>query len=381
MPLSPMNLTPPDFWLSSGYALLDRTTDGYLLVTDDYLRHLLGRPEIAPIAASCSAEVALHEGLLQTPRRTVSADELAALQDRDAADNYAVWLRFRARLLAKQTLEASYMALFEGAGVDVPPVLVQQLTQTLLRHVLAPQPGGGREEHARPRGGAVTNADEVASADAVANVDAVAIDARAAEMLFRPQKISILEDGVVMAADEDTVERHATSGGFGSLGELLKQGGVPLRSVDLDVLGNDNAGIYWDRSEAFDLVVSLNHGQPALQALCHVMERWIAHFLGVAVRIQTDREIVDSQWVWHVGLDAQASSVLNDLYNGLDVGEDRMRRLLCLFRLEFCDPGDMRADLAGRPVYLAMAMDAQGRLKLKPQNLLLNLPLNTRVSA
>ena len=31
--------------------------------------------------------------------------------------------------------------------------------------------------------------------------------------------------------------------------------------------------------------------------------------------------------------------------------------------------------IAGRPVYLAMAMDAEHRLKLKPQNLLLNLPL------
>jgi hypothetical protein len=35
----------------------------------------------------------------------------------------------------------------------------------------------------------------------------------------------------------------------------------------------------------------------------------------------------------------------------------------------------MRPALAGRPVYLAMAVDRENRLKLKPQNLLLNLPL------
>jgi hypothetical protein len=35
----------------------------------------------------------------------------------------------------------------------------------------------------------------------------------------------------------------------------------------------------------------------------------------------------------------------------------------------------MREQIAGRPVYLAMAMDAEQRLRLKPQNLLLNLPL------
>jgi hypothetical protein len=48
---------------------------------------------------------------------------------------------------------------------------------------------------------------------------------------------------------------------------------------------------------------------------------------------------------------------------------------LCLFELRFANAADMRPAIAGRPVYLAMAMDAQSRLKLKPQNLLVNLPL------
>ena len=206
----------------------------------------------------------------------------------------------------------------------------------------------------------------------------LAMQARAAEMLFRTQKISVLDDGAVMAADDETVERHALSAGFGTVGELLKQGGMPLRSVDLDVLGEENAQAYWARSGHFDWVVSLNRGQPALNALCRVLERWIAHFLRVEVKVQTDREIVDEHWVWHAGLDAQASSILNDLYTGAEVGEDRMRRLLCLFRLDFVNPGDMLAEVAGRPVYLAMAMDEHNRLKLKPQNLLLNLPLARR---
>ena len=106
-----------------------------------------------------------------------------------------------------------------------------------------------------------------------------------------------------------------------------------------------------------------------------MLERWIAHFLGVAVTIEPKREIDDERWVWHVGLDAEASALLNDLYNRVDVDEERMGRLLCLFELRFANPADMRPAIAGRPVYLAMAMDAQSRLKLKPQNLLLNLPL------
>ena len=37
-----------------------------------------------------------------------------------------------------------------------------------------------------------------------------------------------------------------------------------------------------------------------------------------------------------------------------------------LFRLEFADRDAMRPAIAGRPVYLAMAMDEGARLKLKP---------------
>jgi hypothetical protein len=347
-----------NFWPSSGYELLDIDANGHLLVTDAFLRHLLSRPEIAPIADSCANEIALHTSLDGDPRRAVPAEVLAGVADKDAADNYAVWLRFRDKLLAKPTLEACYMALFQGEGVDVAPVLVQQLTQILLRHVLE----------------AAKLPTQAANVTQAVN----AMQARVAELLFRAQKVSILEDGAVMAADDETVERHALSGGFGSIGELLKQGGLPVRSVDLDVLSADNLDAYWPRSEFFDMVISLNHGQASLDALCRVLELWIKHFLQVEVRIQTDKEIVDEHWVWHVGLDAQANSILNDLYTGVEVSEERHRRLMCLFRLEFVNPADMLAAVAGRPVYLAMAMDEKNQLKLKPQNLLLNLPLAQR---
>jgi hypothetical protein len=46
-----------------------------------------------------------------------------------------------------------------------------------------------------------------------------------------------------------------------------------------------------------------------------------------------------------------------------------------LFKLRFANPDDMRADVRGKTVYLGLAMNEQGLLKLKPQNLLLNLPL------
>jgi hypothetical protein len=331
-----------DFWSTCGYRLLAHGADGRLTLTDDFLRASLLRPELAPVPESCSAELALHDRLVKVPRAAVPAAELAAIADSDARENYAIWVRFRGRLTAAPSIEAAYLALFRD-GVDVPPLFVQQLTQILLRHILG--------EAAEP------------------------LHARAAEMLYRPQKIAVTEDGAVMAADEEAVELFATTGGFGNLGELLKQNRTPLRTVDLDVLDGDNAESYWDRDERHDLAVSLNRGRPALDALCRVLERWVAHFTGAAVTIKPEREIDDRRWVWHVGLDAEASALLNDLYNRVDVDDDRMGRLLCLFALDFADPADMRPAIAGRPVYLAMAMDRDQRLRLKPQNLLLNLPL------
>jgi hypothetical protein len=287
--------------------------------------------------------------LLRTPSRRAqpgawaAPGAIAASPDADARENYRIWLRFRDRLAAADSLESAYIGLFRGEGVDVPPLFVAQLTQIVLRHILG--------ERADP------------------------LAARAAEMLFRPQKVAVTDDGAVMAADEVTVETYADTGGFGSLGELLARNKTPMRTIDLDVLSDENASIYWDRDERHDLSVSLNRGRPALAALTRVMEDWIAHFLGVKVSIRTEREIEDAHWRWHVGLDAEASAILNNLYNRQPIDEARMGRLLCLFRMDFDNPADMRPALAGYPVWLAMAMDEHDRLRLKPQNLLMNLPL------
>ena len=335
-----------NYWPLCGYTFLETNTAGHLVVPDDFLRFLLERPELAPMETYCAAEINLHQYLLENPRSEIQPDQLGSLQDADARDNYAVWLRFRQRILAHPTLEASYLALFQGNGVDVPPLLVHQISQILLRHILQD--------------------------------DATAMQVRIAEMFFRTQKITVLDDGVVMAADEETVERLATQSSFGTLGDLLQKGGIKIKSVDLDVLQPESADEYWSRSENFDWAVQLNHGQPALAALCDVMSRWIEHFLGVSVRIQTEKDIDDDQWVWHVGLDAKASGVLNALYQGEEVDAEKMERMLCLFSMHFLEPNDMSAQIRGKPVYLAMAMDAENRLKLKPQNLLMNLPLAKR---
>jgi hypothetical protein len=332
----------PEFWRSTGYELLDRRDDGMLAVTDAFLAAYLARPEMAPVPESCNAERALHKALLAEPKRMVTPVNIVAIKDRDARENYQVFVRFRDWLVKHETVESAYLAMFRADAVPFPALFVDQLAAVILRGILE----GGDD----------------------------AFRARAGEVFYRAQQVSI-DAGTILAADAETVEMHAKSGGLGSLGRLVVEAGTKPRSVELDVLTPENAGFYWARSERFDTVLDISFTRPGLDALCRVLEAWVVHFLGADVAIQPVQQIRDERWSWHVGLDSEASAILNDMYNGVAVGEERMYRVLSLFRLEFRDPALMLPRVAGRPVYLAMAMNEEKRLRLKPQNLLVNLPL------
>jgi hypothetical protein len=331
----------PDFWESCGYRSLERDGDGRLVVTDDFLRGYWQRPELAPVESSCSRERALHAALVANPRRAVGAEDIAALADPDARENYAVMLRFRERLAQAPSLEAFYAGLFRD-DVTVPPVFVRHVVQLILRNILDGETDG--------------------------------LKARAAEVFHRDQRVTV-EQGAVMLADAEVVEMHAEGGGLGTVGALLREGKVPARTLELEVLDTPSAAEYWKRDERHDTVLCLSPTHAGCAAFCRVLEAWIAHFHRTTVRITPVREIPDEEWVWHVGLDAEATAILNDVYRGGDPDEERLRRIVGLFRLEFEDPADMRADVAGRPVFLGLAMTAEGELRMKPQNLLVNLPL------
>lgn len=334
----------PDFWPSCGYHLLRKGADGRLVVTDDYLRLYYARPELAPVAESCAAERALHASLVADPRREVAEKEIAALADTDARENYRVMLRFRGELLAATSLESFYAGLFQR-DIAVPPDFIHHTAQVILRGILDGAGDG--------------------------------LEARAAELFFRKQRVS-LNDGAIMLADDETVEMHASGGGFGSLGRLLQEGQTPARAVELDVLDDKSAGRYFERDERYDTVLNLNYGGAGAAALCRTLERWIAHFHGVRAALKPVREIPDDEWLWHVGLDAEATAMLNELYNGGEVEEARMKRVIGLFRADFRDPVVLRPEVAGAPVFLGLAMAPDGTLRMKPQNLLMNLPLARR---
>ena len=354
----PAVLPLDDFWPASGFSHLQRNPRGWLIPTDGYLRLFLARPELALVEESCAAEIALHGALLDNPRKGVSETQIRALQDDDAASNYRHFVAFRDALLAAGTLEGWYLGALRAGIVNLPPLFLDLVTQACVRNIL----------------------------DGVQDAQVL----RAGELLFRPQRIHS-QDGQVLCGDQTVLDLLNETGGLGDIGRLLTQSNAPLREVSLEVLTDANAPRYWPNSDRHNFLLDLTHevsndlshglvltmtrARSGLKALARVLEAWVAHFLGVQVAIRPEQKIEDTNWRWHVGLDAESSALLNDLYEDRPVEAARTQRLVSLFRLTFADPQEMRADVAGKPVYLGLAMTADKLIKLKPQNLLLNLPL------
>jgi Family of unknown function (DUF6352) len=278
---------------------------------------------------------------MESPRTAVSEKDLAQIEDGDARDNYRIILGFRKKLLDAGTVEGCYMSLFK-APVDVPPMFVDQLAHVILRNLL-----DGCDDPLR---------------------------VRAAEVFFREQKATI-QEGHVLLADLETVQMHASGNRYGSVGRLIVEAQGDLGSVDLDVLDRANAALYWERESRHDTVISLTYGRAALDALCRVIEAWVFHFLRTKVQVKPLRKIEEAHWAWHIGLDAESTAILNELWSGAQIEQGRMRNILAIFALQFDDPAAMRTDIRGRTVYLALSCE-DGVVRMKPQNLLTNLPVH-----
>jgi hypothetical protein len=331
-----------EFWKSAGLHLVTRNDSGWLTVTPDYLRAYYTRPEIHPTDESCPAEHALFEKLMTEPFAAVAPGELDAIQDQDTADNYRVVLRFRDHLAAHGTLEAAYAKLFSGEPIAIPPIFIDQLVHVILCSILKD----------------VTDPMQL----------------RAAELFFREQAVTVGDDQL-MLADQEIVEMRAKEADVGILGQLLTDPDAAAREVTLDVLTEENKDLYWARSDQFDTAIDFRFTQPAPDALGRVIEAWIAHFLQVRTRVQAMQSIRDESWSWHIGCDAESSRIFNALYNGEDVAEDDLYKIVALYRLEFLNPEDAMDTLQGKPIYLGLAMNDDKKLIFKPQNFLTNLPL------
>lgn len=327
-----------EFWVSSGHLLLDRSADGLLVLTDDFLRAFLARPELMPPEEACDAERALHARLLAEPRAEVDPKGLA---DADAVENWQVFLRFRDALVSAPSIEAAYLRLVRGDVSGVPPLFMTQLVHVILRNALH------------------------------GSNDAATV--RAAELFFRPQRVTF-HDGHVLLADAEAIEVHERQRQASPLLAML----APAPVEELVVLTDENADSYWGRSDAFDMVFDLGRAAIGTEpggrdGLGRAIGVWLRHMLGLECVIDPLPAITDPDWRWFVGLDSEATRIGNALWRGEEVaGADR---LLALYRMVPAAGAPIQPDMVDRPIYLMLAAGSEGKLRFKPQNLLVGLPL------
>jgi hypothetical protein len=325
-----------DFWLASGHHLVDRDAGGGLVATDEFVKAYLARPERAPPPEACAAERALHAALLAEPRRAVASGEIAAIADPDARENWQVMLSFRDLLLSQRTIEAAYLDIVRR-GLKVPHLFINQLVHVILRNAL----------------------DDCSDPYVL----------RAAELFFRPQRMT-LHEGSLIAADEETIAGKNDA----PVSPLVSMLGIPAEAA-IDVMYDNNASHYFEHSDQFHVALDLTAGRGGLQALARAIERWIEHLLAVKVTVEPFTEMRDENFSWYVGLDAEATRIGDALWNGEDLSETVQSRVVGLFRLTFNDPEVVIDRVKGEPVYLILAMDQDKILRLKPQNLVTGLPI------
>jgi hypothetical protein len=331
-----------DFWLSCGHHLLDRDAGGGLVVTDEFLKVYLARPELAPPPEACVVEKTLHAALMADPRRAVAADEISAIADADARENWQVMIAFRDRLTRHKTLEAAYLDIAR-TGARVPHIFLNQLVHVILRNVLE-----GCQD---------------------------AFVLRAGELFFRTQRMT-LHDGSLIAADEETIAGTSQT----PTSPLVSMLGIPAEA-EIDVISDDNADHYFEHSDQFHVAIDLTAGRRGLVALAEVVRRWIAHLLGVEVAVEPLTELRDAKFTWYVGLDQDGSKLGDTLWNGDELDEAAAARVVGLFALTFRDQDVALTKVKGDPVYLILAMTGDKLLRLKPQNLLTGLPIRQLESA
>ena len=323
-----------EFWVSSGHQLARRAEGGGLIATQELLAAWLARPELAPPPEACEAERALHARLCAAPRDLVAAENVAALADPDARENWAQFLAFRDLLTATPTLEAAFLKLFAGK-VTLAPVFVEQLTHLIARNAL-----DGEEDP---------------------------FELRAAELFFRPQVGSLVE-GALILADAETVQ---TLGKPASPLQAMFAGGAS--EAQIDVMTGDNAWTYWSRSDAFAMALPIGAEPRARAGLARAMTLWVRHLTGLDVEIEPAARFEAQDWRWFVGLDQEGTAIGDRLWRGAPAKTDA-ERIVALFVARLADDPRLEREKTARPFPLILGMSAAKSLRMKPQNLIFGLP-------
>ncbi len=335
-----------EFWVASGHHLTRRADHGGLVATPELIMAYLARPELMPPADACEPERNLHASLLADPLRPVSKADIAALADADARENWTFMMNFRDRLIAAPSLEAAYVSLARNGASDVPPIFLSQLCHLILRNALE----GCDDPYTL----------------------------RAAELFYRSQQATVHE-GTLLLADAEVIEaqQHAQHDMHSSPLTAMLQAKA---FGEMDVMDDDNAWTYWSRSDAHAMVMNIGGNPKARAGLCRVIERWIAHLMGVSVKVEAVVSIEDRDWRWFVGLDSDGTRIGNALWNGAALDSDAAERVVALMRLDIEDARLVDERVGVRPVYLILAMGADKVVRLKPQNLVAGLPLASQAN-
>jgi hypothetical protein len=278
------------------------------------------------------------------PRRAVEPDEIAAMVDADARENWELILGFRDRLLAHPTLEAAYVHLVRHGVGHTPPLFLNQLVHVILRNAL-----DGCDDPYMLRAG---------------------------ELFFRPQRVTVHE-GSLLLADEEKIEGSKPAGQPGSVSPLVGMLGLD-RTSELDVLVDDNAGHYWARSDNFDYVLDLTGGRRGVRALGQVIERWVDHLLAIPVDVEPLTALQDAAFDWYVGLDAEGTRLGDALWRGDEIDAAMQASLVALLQLNVRDPALIDPKLGREPAYLILGSTPEKVVRLKPQNLVIGLPIPGR---
>jgi hypothetical protein len=330
-----------EFWVASGHHLTRRADHGGLVATPELIMAYLARPELMPPADACEAERNLHAGLLADPLRPVSKADISALADADARENWTFMMNFRDRLIAAPSLEAVYVSLARNGAADLPPIFLSQLCHLILRNALE----GCDDPYTL----------------------------RAAELFYRSQQATF-HDGALLLADAEVIEAQQNAQHDMHSSPLTAML-APKAFGEMDVMDDENAWTYWSRSDAHAMVMNIGGNPKARAGLCRVIERWVAHLLGVAVRVETVASIEDRDWRWFIGLDSEGTRIGNALWNGAALDSNAAERIVALMRLNIEDTRLVDERVGTRPVYLILAIGADRVVRLKPQNLVAGLPL------
>jgi hypothetical protein len=280
--------------------------------------------------------------LLADPLRPVSKADIAALADADARENWTFMMNFRDQLVAAPSLEAVYVNLARQGAGGLPPIFLSQLCHLILRNALE----GCDDPYTL----------------------------RAAELFYRSQQAAVHE-GTLLLADAEVVEAQQHAGHDLHASPLTAMLAPAKAFGEMDVMDDENAWTYWSRSDAHAMVMNIGGNSKARAGLCRVIERWVAHLLGVAVSVETVASIEDRDWRWFVGLDSEGTRIGNALWNGAPVDATASERIVALMRLIIADTRLVNERVGNKPVYLILAMGADQVVRLKPQNLVVGLPL------